>query len=104
MRRQNFLGDNDKSTLLLLSDTVYPRFRATYGGNDAFRDPLELDVDSFVGVKSYKAKGKRITTCTLDKIEELPPLRQPEPAAQPEEAESNTEAEAESNELPTLFD
>lgn len=104
MRRQNFLGDNDKSTLLLLSDTVYPRFRATYGGNDAFRDPLELDVDSFVGVKSYKAKGKRITTCTLDKIEELPPLRQPEPAAQPEEAESNPEAEAESNELPTLFD
>ena len=104
MRRQNFLGDNDKSTLLLLSDTVYPRFRATYGGNDAFRDPLELDVDSFVGVKSYKAKGKRITTCTLDKIEELPPLRQPEPAAEPEEAESNTEAEAESNELPTLFD
>lgn len=104
MRRQNFLGDNDKSTLLLLSDTVYPRFRATYGGNDAFRDPLELDVDSFVGVKSYKAKGKRITTCTLDKIEELPPLRLPEPAAQPEEAESNTEAEAESNELPTLFD
>lgn len=104
MRRQNFLGDNDKSTLLLLSDTVYPRFRATYGGNDAFRDPLELDVDSFVGVKSYKAKGKRITTCTLDKIEELPPLRLPEPAAQPEEAESNTEAETESNELPTLFD
>ena len=104
MRRQNFLGDNDKSTLLLLSDTVYPRFRATYGGNDAFRDPLELDVDSFVGVKSYKAKGKRITTCTLDKIEELPPLRLPEPAAEPEEAESNTEAEAESNELPTLFD
>lgn len=104
MRRQNFLGDNDKSTLLLLSDTVYPRFRATYGGNDAFRDPLELDVDSFVGVKSYKAKGKRITTCTLDKIEELPPLRLPEPVAQPEEAESNTEAEAESNELPTLFD
>ena len=104
MRRQNFLGDNDKSTLLLLSDTVYPRFRATYGGNDAFRDPLELDVDSFVGVKSYKAKGKRITTCTLDKIEELPPLRQPEPAAEPQEAESNTEAEAESNELPTLFD
>ena len=41
---------------------------------------MELDVEPFIGVKSYKAKGKRITTCTVDKIEELEPLRFPEPA------------------------
>ena len=33
----------------------------------------------FVGVKSYKAKGKRLTTYAVECIEELEPTRMPEP-------------------------
>ena len=55
---------------------------------------MELDVEPFIGVKSYKAKGKRITTCTVDKIEELEPLRFPEPAeAEADAAESDDAAD-----------
>lgn len=76
-RPQSIIGENAGSRLLLLTDTAYPRVKVTYGGADAFRDPMELDVEQYIGIKSYKAKGKRITTCSIEKIEEMEPLRQP---------------------------
>lgn len=80
-RRQNFLGDNPQSRFVLLSAQVYPRLLVTYGGADAFREPMEVDVESYIGVKSFKAKGKRLTTCAIEKIEELEPTRFPDPEA-----------------------
>jgi topoisomerase-4 subunit A len=78
-KKQSFLGDNSASRLILLSDTVYPRFEVTFGGNDAFRESLIIDVEEFIGVKSLKAKGKRITTCEITDIREIDPTRFPEP-------------------------
>jgi hypothetical protein len=78
-KKQNYLGENPKSQLILLTDEAYPRFEVVFGGNDSFREPLIIDADEFIGVKSYKAKGKRITTCTVDTINELEPLRTPDP-------------------------
>ena len=63
----------------MLTDTAYPRFEVKFGGRDDFRDPLILDADEFISVKSFKAKGKRITTFTVDQVIELEPIRQPEP-------------------------
>lgn len=77
-RVQNFLGENPENELLLLTDTAFPRIKATFGGADDFRDPIVLDAEEFVGVKSFKAKGKRITTLTVAAVEELEPLRFPE--------------------------
>ena len=45
---------------------------------DSFREPLEIDVEEFIGVKSYTAKVKRITTYAVESITELEPLRYPE--------------------------
>ena len=75
---RSFVGDNDKSQLLLLTDVPYPRIKVTYGGNDAYREPEEIDCEQFIAVKGFKAKGKRISTFAIDKIEELEPLRFPE--------------------------
>lgn len=82
-RKQNFLGENPDNELLLMTDTVYPRIKVTMGGADDFREPIELDAEEFIGVKSFKAKGKRITTLNVAGVEELEPLRFPEePAAE----------------------
>ncbi|MGI6243912.1 MAG: DNA gyrase/topoisomerase IV subunit A [Prevotella sp.] len=78
-RPQNYIGDNPESQLIMLTDTPYPRFRVIFGGDDAIRQPMEIDADEFIAVKGFKAKGKRISTWTVDKIEELEPLRFPEP-------------------------
>ena len=77
-RPQNFLGENPDNELLLLTDTAYPRIKVSMGGADDFREPLEIDVEEFIGVKGFKAKGKRITTLNVSTIEELEPLRTPE--------------------------
>lgn len=77
-RHQNFLGDNPNSQLIILSSQVYPRIRVTFGGADAFRDPMDIDVDEFIAVKGFKAKGKRISTWQVASIEELEPTRFPE--------------------------
>ena len=75
-KEQNFIGSAD-SKLLVLSDQVYPRVEIVFGGNDAFRGQLEIDADEFIAVKSYKAKGKRLTTYEIDEVRELEPLRFP---------------------------
>lgn len=74
----NFMGDNPDSSLYLLSDVYFARINAIFGGDDDFRDPLEIDADEFIGIKSYRAKGKRIANYEVKTIEELEPLRFPE--------------------------
>ena len=74
-RKQNYIGENKDSRLVLLTDEPYPRLRVAFGGNDAFREPMEINAEEFVAVKGFKAKGKRISTWTVDSIEELEPLK-----------------------------
>ena len=85
-KKQNYLGENKHSKLILLSEQVFPRIQVVLGGHDDFREPLIVEASDFVGVKSYKAKGKRLTTYTVGNIEELEPTRMPEPedATEPE--------------------
>lgn len=77
-RHQNYIGDNPKSQLLLLTDTAYPRILVSFGGSDAFRDDMVVDAEEFIAVKGFKAKGKRLSTWQVAKVEELEPLRFPE--------------------------
>ena len=87
-RKQNYLGENKSNQLILLTDECYPRLEVILGGHDSFRDPIIIDADQFISVKGFKAKGKRLTTYTLDTVNELEPLRQPEnPQAQVEQKE-----------------
>ena len=86
-KKLNFLGENKQNQLILMTDVVYPRIGVTFAGSDAFREALDIDVEEFIGIKSYKAKGKRITTYKVDTITELMPLRFPEPEESVEEVE-----------------
>ena len=77
-RKQNFVGENPKNELLMLTDEAYPRFEVVFGGNDAFREPLIIDADEFSLIKGFKAKGKRLTTYSVETINELESIRKPE--------------------------
>ena len=79
-RHQNFLGENVNSKLILLTDTVYPRIKVTYGGVDAVRPAEEIDAEQFIAQKSFKAKGKRLSTWNIGSIEKIEPTRFPKPA------------------------
>lgn len=77
-KKLNFLGDNPESTLRLLTDIAFPRFQIVFGGKDNFREPMDIDAEEFISAKSYKAKGKRLSTFEIKTIDELEPLRFPE--------------------------
>ena len=77
-RHQNYLGENPENKLILLSDQAYPRLKVIFSGNDSFRDAMEIDVDEFISVKGFRAKGKRISTYQVGTVEELEPTRFPE--------------------------
>lgn len=83
-KKQNFLGENSESKLILLSDVVYPRILVTFGGRDNYREAQEIDAEEFIAVKGFKAKGKRISTFEIEEIKELEPTRFPEPEEEEE--------------------
>lgn len=91
-RKQNYLGENKNNRLILLTDECYPRLEIIFGGHDSFREPMIIEADEFIAVKGFKAKGKRLTTFTMETVNELEPTRQPEV---PEETEDQNEEEPE---------
>ena len=96
-KHQNYLGENPNNKPVLLTDTAYPRILVTFGGADEPRPPMEIDAESFIAVKGFKAKGKRITTFQIGNIEELEPLRMPEPKNEGDNEEAETQVEEEEN-------
>ena len=101
-RKQNFLGENPKSYLLLLTDEAYPRIAVRFGGVDAFREGLEIDAETFVGVKGFKARGKRVSNYLVEAVEELEPVRfatpsEPVAPSTAEEPEATDEAQSDAD-------
>ncbi|MGM9869173.1 MAG: DNA gyrase/topoisomerase IV subunit A [Sodaliphilus sp.] len=78
--KQSMIGGNPASKLLALSDAKFPRFEVKFGGGDAFRENLVIDADEYIGVKSFKAKGKRVSNFAIDTITEIEPREVPEEA------------------------
>lgn len=75
---QRFIGEHPKSYLVRITKVDYPRLEIKFGGEDKNREKEIVEVSEFIGVKGYKAKGKRLTTYQVSKINELEPLIKPE--------------------------
>lgn len=96
-KKQSFIGDNPKSELVVLTDEPGARIEVTFGGDDEFRGSMVVASPDFVGVKSYKAKGKRITTFAVASVEEIEPI-------QIAEVETETEPQDDEPEQVESFD
>lgn len=95
---QRFVGSESESSIILLTDTPFARLEVKFGGADAVRPALEIETEDFIGVKSFKAKGKRISTYNIEEITELEPTRFPDVLAEPETIETEEEEEVETTE------
>jgi len=71
---QCFINDDPESKLLSITEVEYPRFEIHFGGKHKNRETEIIEVAEFIGVKSYKAKGKRITSFMVDNILEIEPV------------------------------
>ena len=71
---QCFINENPESKLISLTEVEYPRFEIYFGGKNKGRDNEIIEVAEFIGVKSYKAKGKRMTSYMVENIQEIEPI------------------------------
>ncbi len=84
-KMQSFLEDEASADFVCITGVEGATLVVTYKGAHAARPADEIDVDSFIGVKSHRAKGKRITTydvATLSFVE--PEQSEPEPELEDE--------------------
>ena len=93
-KMQNFVEDTAGSYMVAISSDSYPQLQVAYGGHNAGRPDDTIDVDEFIGVKSHRAKGKRITTLGVEKIVFAEPLdKEPLPEQTPEQPEDGDATE-----------
>jgi topoisomerase-4 subunit A len=74
-KKQSIIGGNPESVLLLLSEEKYPRFDVKFGEGDSFRGNVVIDADEFIGVKSFHAKGKRVSNYNVASVKEVEPRK-----------------------------
>jgi topoisomerase-4 subunit A len=75
-----FIGDHADSRLIRITEVEYPRLELKFGGKNRDRNPEIIEVAEFIGIKSYKARGKRLSNYEVKVIEELEPNVVPEKA------------------------
>ena len=93
-KKQRFLGENEKSTLIALSDEPGARFEVKFGGGDEFRGSIIIDAIEFIGVKSFKAKGKRVSNFNIESISEIEPrIIEEDTIEEPQIAEGDTSSD-----------
>lgn len=89
----SFICETEGSSLVALSGEKHPRFEITFGGKYSSRPNEIVQAEEFIGEKSYKARGKRLTTFEVKGIREIEPLV---PEGEEEETEElNTHVEFE---------
>ncbi len=70
----SIIGDTEGSRLVCLSSERHPRFEIVFGGRYENRPAEVVVADEFIAEKSYKARGKRLTTFEVKAIREIEPL------------------------------
>jgi len=89
-RKVNFIGEYPDNRFISFTWDGHPRLELQFGGKNEGREPEIIDVNEFIGVKSYKAKGKRLSIYEISQIIQLEPtVVDEEPEELPVEEKSN---------------
>ncbi len=81
-RMQEFVDEETPGTrMVAISKDFAPVLEIVFGGRHAGRPAEQVDVETFIGVKSSKAKGKRLTTFDIAKLRFVEPRLKDDPDA-----------------------
>ncbi|PIF03267.1 MAG: hypothetical protein CR987_00420 [Draconibacterium sp.] len=64
-----FIGDNEDNQLIAINKEEQPELKVIFGGKNEDREDEIIDVQDHIGVKSWKAKGKRISNYEINRVE-----------------------------------
>ncbi|GAB1472918.1 DNA gyrase/topoisomerase IV subunit A [Bacteroidota bacterium] len=71
---QLFISESQGSYLHSVSTDKYPQVEIIFAGKHQKRAPEKIDVEEFISCKSFRAKGKRVTTFEVGSISFVDPL------------------------------
>ena len=80
---QNFIGETSDNKLISITWVHYPRLELEFGGKNSDRENEIVEVAEFISIKSYKAKGKRLTNFEVKKVKEIEPVVKDEDEHEP---------------------
>ncbi|MEN6454250.1 MAG: DNA gyrase/topoisomerase IV subunit A [Prolixibacteraceae bacterium] len=95
-KRIGFIGENPENKLKSVTWLTYPRLEIRFGGKNADREAEIVEVADFIGIKSYKARGKRLSNYEVENILELEPVVQDEDDI----AEADEEIKVDTDDVP----
>lgn len=93
-KMQSFLDDEGNASPVCMTGVAGAVLHITYKGAQTSRPADDVDADSFIGVKSCKAKGKRITTYDVASLSFVEPQQPQEPAETEEGVSSDADVSA----------
>ncbi len=101
-RKLRFIGDHQDSKMLAYSLDYRPVLQVKFDekANGKPIDNLKLETEDFIGLKSFKAKGKRLSTNVIKSVKFLTPLRYELPEEPSQEKEEIASAEPQKPEPP----
>ncbi|MFW5755553.1 MAG: DNA gyrase/topoisomerase IV subunit A [Tangfeifania sp.] len=73
-KRIRFIGDNPDNKLISITWVRYPRFEIEFGGQHSDRENEIIEVAEYIGIKSWKAKGKRLSNYKIENVKEVEPV------------------------------
>lgn len=91
-RLQCMISDSEGSKLVSLTEVEYPRLEISFGGKNEGRRQEIIEVAEFIGVKSFRAKGKRLSNYSVTDIRELEPVVKSEAAPPPPDRNEEEDA------------
>src|SRR5690554_5866944 len=73
-KRIRFVGEHHDNRLISITWVRFPRFEIEFGGKHAERENEIIEVAEFIAVKSWKAKGKRLSNYSIENVKEVEPV------------------------------
>ncbi len=73
-KKLRMIGENPENKLISITWVRYPRLEIEFSGKHSNRDNEIVEVDEFIGIKSFKAKGKRLSSYEIGEIKEIEPV------------------------------
>ena len=101
-RPVSFLPEAPGSQLIALSGHPSPQVEILFGGRHEEREPERLSAEEFIGVKGFKAHGKRLSSYEIARASFIEP-QLPDSEETPGDEESDEEKE-ENGSQRNLFD
>ena len=95
-----FIGENKENKLVSVTWVRYPRLEIEFGGKNSDRENEIIEVAEFIGIKSWKAKGKRLSNYSVENVREIEPVVKDEHDGQPEEEEDSENQAGSPDDIP----